>query len=83
MSELEYDILDELYFMIHFDELLERIGLDDDEIRPILAKLLRKGWIRVYQEPQEELDAELVDLEIHFRNYYYLASKDGLKAHTN
>jgi len=82
VSDLEFDVLDELYFLIPFEDLLEKIGLSDNEIKPILVKLLRKDWIRVYQEPQEELETGQVDLEIHFRDYYYLASKDGLRAHT-
>ena len=83
MSDLEYDILDELYFVIHFKELISHFGLTDDEIKPILVKLFKKRWIRCYIEPDEELDPNEVDLEIKFRDYYYLASKEGLKAHTS
>ncbi|MFY0625739.1 MAG: hypothetical protein JXR07_05575 [Reichenbachiella sp.] len=83
MSDLEYDILDELYFLIHFKELLIHFGLSEEEIKPTLKKLHRKGWIRCYEEPDLELDPKDVDLEINFRKYYYLASKEGLKAHTS
>jgi transcription initiation factor IIE alpha subunit len=83
MSDLEYDILDELYFLVHFKQLIANFGLADEEILPILMKLHRKGWIRCYSEPDVELDPKEVDLEIHFRDYYYLASKAGLKAHTS
>ncbi len=83
MSDLEYDILDELYFLVHFKELIEQFGLSDDEIKPTLMKLFKKGWIRCYEDPDHELDAGQVDLELHYRNYYYLASKEGLKAHTS
>ena len=83
MSDLEYDILDELYFLIHFDQLIANFGLSDDEIKPVLVKLFRKGWIRCYTEPDVELDRNEVDLEINFRKYFYLASKEGLKAHTS
>jgi len=83
MSDLEYDVLDELYFLIHFKELLSVMGLDDTDLKHILAKLLRKGWLRCYTEPEIELIEKDIDLEIGFRNYYYLASKEGLKAHNN
>lgn len=83
MSDLEYDILDELYFLIHFEQLMSNFGLSDEEILPILIKLNHKGWIRCYTEPDVELEAKDVDLEIHYRDYYYLASKEGLKAHTS
>lgn len=81
MSDLEYDILDELYFLIHFSELIEKLGLSDGEVKPLLIKMNRKGWLRVYLEPDSEVPETDLDLEVKFRNYYYLASKEGLKAH--
>lgn len=83
MSDLEYEVLDELYFLIHFKELMEAMGLEDSDLKPVLIKLLRKGWLRCYSEPDVELNDNEVDLEVSFRNYYYLASKEGLKAHNN
>lgn len=83
MSDLEYDILDELYFLIHFKELIAQFGLTDSELKPTLVKLFRKGWIRCYEEPDLELAPSDVDMELKFRDYYYLASKEGLKAHTS
>ena len=83
MSDLEFDILDELYFLIHFDELKNTLGLSDEDLKPILAKMVRKNWLRCYVEPDVELDPSDIDIEIDFRKYYYLASKEGLKAHTN
>ena len=83
MSDLEFDVLDELYFIIHYKDLLSVTGLDDEDLEPVLTKLLRKGWLRCYSEPDEEIGLEAIDLEISFRNYYYLASKEGLKEHNN
>lgn len=81
MSDLEFDVLDELYFVIQYHELVETVGLDDDDLKPLLVKLLNKGWLRCFSEPDQELDPESIDLEINYRKYYYLASKEGLKAH--
>ncbi len=83
MSDLEFDILDELYFLIHFNDLKDTLGLSDEDMKPILAKMVRKNWLRCYTEPDVELDATSIDIEINFRKYYYLASKEGLKAHTS
>lgn len=83
MSDLEFDILDELYFLIHFDELKKSLSLSDEDLKPILAKMVRKNWLRCYEEPDVELDAANIDMEINYRKYYYLASKEGLKAHTS
>lgn len=81
MSDLEFDVLDELYFVIQYNELADAVELDDDDLKPLLAKLLNKGWLRCFSEPDEELEAESIDLEVNYRKYYYLASKEGLKAH--
>ena len=60
---------------------LEFDVLDDLDIKPILIKIYNKGWLKCFSEPEVELDASSIDLEVHFRNYSYLASKEGLKAH--
>ncbi|WP_084370840.1 hypothetical protein [Reichenbachiella faecimaris] len=83
MSDLEFDILDELYFLIHFNDMKAALGLSDEDLKPILAKMVRKNWLRCYSEPDVELDPGSIDIEINFRKYYYLASKEGLKAHTS
>ncbi|PIB36150.1 hypothetical protein BFP72_12470 [Reichenbachiella sp. 5M10] len=82
MSDYEYDVLDELYFLISFQELKSNVGMEDEEIRPVLTKLHQKGWIKCFEAPDEEVKEEEVDLEIDFRKYSYLATKAGLKAHT-
>ncbi|MEQ6119280.1 transporter [Reichenbachiella sp. MALMAid0571] len=81
MSDLEFDVLDELYFVIHYTELLKSTDLEDSDLKPILMKIYNKGWIKCFSEPDVELDSSSVDLEVNFRNYFYLASKEGLKAH--
>lgn len=81
MSDLEFDVLDELYFVVSYTDVLSGTGLEDMELKPILVKLFRKGWIRCYEEPDQEVVENEVDLEVKFRSYYYLASKEGLMAH--
>lgn len=82
MSDHEYDVLDELYFLIGFKELKENVGMEDDELLAVLQKLHQKDWIKCFEAPDLEISAETVDLEIDFRKYQYLATKAGLKAHT-
>ncbi len=81
MSDLEFDVLDELYFVTSYHDVASGTGLEDFEIKPVLMKLFRKGWIRCYEEPDTEVNDKEVDLEVKFRSYYYLASKEGLMAH--
>jgi hypothetical protein len=83
MSDLEFDVLDEMYFVQSFADLMMTTDLEEKELRPILLKMLKKGWIRCYRTVSEEVPAEEIDFELEFRNYYYLASKAGLIAHNS
>lgn len=78
MNDLEFDVLDELYFLIPYSRLMNALKLDEEQIKTALIGLFRKGYIRCYQSPTHELFEGEVQLESDFRNYYYLASKEGL-----
>jgi DNA-binding MarR family transcriptional regulator len=77
---LEFEVLDELYFVIPFEELLQKMDLDSSGLSDVLYSLCRKGWIRIYKTPDDELDADQVELS-KFQDYFFLASKEGLFAH--
>jgi hypothetical protein len=81
MTELEYDILDELYFITSFNELVDRVDLDQESLKRILKSMFIKGWIRCYSSPFEEIFPGDVDLENEYVKYLYTASKAGLRAH--
>ena len=78
MEEREFDVLEELYFLIHYDQLKRALRMNEDELREALTGLFSKGFIRCYQSPVHELFDREVQLERDFRSYYYLASKEGL-----
>ena len=80
VSDEEFDVLDELYFVKHFNELLQDSTLSKEEILPALRTLYDKGWIKVLRSPDEEI-LEKLDLTSSFQEYYYLATKKGLLAH--
>jgi hypothetical protein len=81
MSDLEFDVLDELYFIKSFDELLEATSLDEVVLVRTLLDLKQKDWIK----PASIQDGH--DIEDHFdvehdpRKYHFLATKKGLLAH--
>lgn len=81
MSELEYDVLDELYFVQSFKALMQLTDLDEKELRAILKMLVDKGWVRCFMDVNDEVMPDKVDFELMYREYYYLASKAGLLAH--
>ena len=81
MSDLEFDVLDELYFIQPYSGLLEVTDLEDKELRQLLGKMLNKGWIRCFRSASDEVPADEIDLQTEYMQYLYLASKSGLLAH--
>ncbi|MEN7546869.1 hypothetical protein AAG747_03040 [Rapidithrix thailandica] len=81
MTEQEFTILDELYFLTSYQDLSEAVGLEEAALLNSLKSLLEKKWIRCYKEADQELPYEDTDLEKDYARYYYLASKEGLLKH--
>lgn len=83
MTQIEFDILDELYLIQSFNELLTTLDLDEKELKQRLQILLKKDWVRCYDPPTKELIFEKSAFEKDFRKYHYLATKAGLLAHNS
>ena len=81
MSDTEFDVLDELYCVTPYHELAKQTALSDEELLPCLHTLSSKKWIKCFLNVSEEALPHEVDLDKHFKEYYYLASKEGLLAH--
>jgi len=81
MTEEEFIVLDELYFLISFKELISNLELEDGQLVTVLKKLHHKKWVRCYSHDGEQLDDESINLNLSYANYHYLATKAGLKAH--
>ncbi len=83
MTDLEFDILDELYFVISFDELVENSGHSEDDVVNVLKELYNRKWIRVLLTVEKDEDPKSIDLDRNYEKYLYLASKQGLFAHNS
>ena len=83
MTDAEFDVLDELYFVIPFADLLAAAGLAEAQLCQTLQVLHGKGWIRCFYAPDEEVPAAELDLGQRYADYFYLATKKGLQAHTS
>lgn len=83
MTDHEYEIIDELYFVISFEELQKRLDLDETELKQRLNSLLDLGYIKCFNNVSDELPPEDLDFEYNYRNYHYLVSKEGLFAHNS
>ncbi len=83
LSGQEYDIMDELYFVISFEELLKILPLDRNILKRGLSRLVEKRWVKCFQNPEQDIDFDDVDYENQFNKYYYLATKEGLFVHNS
>lgn len=82
MTDAEFDILDELYFVATFTELQQRTRLPADELDAGLRSLLEQGLVRAYwPDPDTELAYEPTSFGALRQDCYFLASKDGLLQH--
>ena len=81
MTDSEYELLDELYFIQDFEELQQKLGLSDSELSVLLSSVIAKGWVRCASridglevpEPKPEI----------FKKQSFLATKEGLFAHNS
>ena len=83
MTDLEFNILDELYFVTGFSQLVDSCDLDEKLLIKALDELYKKGWIRILSSVDVDEDKDHVDLKNKYLDYYYLASKEGLFAHNS
>lgn len=80
MTEDEFDLLDELYFVQPFAYLKDAMGWEDEKLRVTLESLYQKAYIKCLKDPDEEL-FEVRDFSIELKDMYFLATKKGLMAH--
>lgn len=82
MTDPEFDILDELYFVTSFRDLLQKTGLPETALKQGLRGLLEQGLIRSFwPDPDTELAYEESSFGAISQDCYYLASKEGLLQH--
>ena len=81
MTDQQFDLLDELYFIQSFDDLQLALGWSEENLKGVLAELVKKGWVRCYLNKNEEVVPGDIRLEKNYNHYFYLASKAGLFAH--
>lgn len=83
MTDDQFDVLDELYFVQSFDQLLHLTGKPANELIPVLVEIYQNDWIKVMGTVDEELTPDQVDLENSAEEYFFLATKKGLLAHNS
>ena len=81
MTDQEFDVLDELYFVQPFDFLVSELELDNEEIKTTLRGLLDKKYVKCFSSIDQEVFDQELDFDNKYAEYYYLATKAGLLAH--
>ena len=56
MNELEFQIIDEVYFLCSFQQLLQVLGCDEEKLNDSLIELLRKELVQQLVFDEEEKD---------------------------
>jgi hypothetical protein len=83
MTDNEFDVLDELYFLQSFNALAKSVHISEKDLVDVLKVLIKKGWLRTYINPNDEIRFDAIQFEKDYHKYYYLASKEGLLAHNS
>ena len=84
LNDLQFAILDALYFVEPFENILEDVGEPAPIIRDELRTMIDRGWVNVMTYDQEKGDyvrSAVYDTD-NMHHFFYLASKEGLLKHT-
>ena len=81
MTDIEFELLDQLYFVQTIDSLCNDVNMSNSEIVIELKRLFDKEWIKILDSDSE---TEITDPALwgkDLTNFYYLITKKGLFAH--
>ena len=83
MTDQEFDVLEELYFVQSFEEVREATNFKPERLKLVLQDLMEKGWIRCLSNRQDSVAGEHINFGEYYQDYFYLATKAGLMAHNS
>lgn len=82
MSNLEFNILDELYFVTPYLALQKKTMLESNLLKQTLLALIKKEFVNYFISADGIQNPEL-DILNQIEGLYFLASKKGLFAHNS
>ncbi|MGV3541284.1 MAG: hypothetical protein ACO1OQ_15820 [Rufibacter sp.] len=84
MTEQEFDILDELYFVTPYLELQDKLGLPEGELREAIRSLISMNYIKcLWPDQDTEVPFDTAHFEAEGHHYFFLATKAGLLQHNS
>lgn len=82
MSEEEFDLIDALYFISDLPALERELGWPPERIWLALEACYQKGWVKIVSLHDGKDVAQTINWSQRPTGYHFLASKEGLLAHT-
>lgn len=82
MTNDEFDVLDELYFVQNFDEIIELTSYKPERLLSVLKSLKKNEWIKVLMNADEEWASDDITNDQYLISHF-LATKKGLMAHNS
>jgi len=84
MEELtnnEFDLLDELYFVQNYNELKDALEWNDAQIQSTLKSVSQKGYVKLLSDHDTEYAFSALNEDTPWKQLYFLATKKGLMVH--
>lgn len=83
MNDVQFEILDEMYFVISFKDILASLDIENEILIQQLKEMVKKGWVKCFEKETEIAVSEIDYSDEKFKSYLFLASKKGLFAHNS
>lgn len=83
MSDLEYDIVDELYFLTTYSMLKNNLKMSDNDLFLGLNSLIQSQFVQYFIEMDGESNPNIAFNIETMQKLLFLASKKGLFAHNS
>lgn len=81
MTDFEFDLLDELYFIKSIQELNSLFKDQTIDISAELWTMIEKGWVKVMDRADNELQVTKDEYVTNCQSLLFNISKKGLMAH--
>ncbi|MFK7969705.1 MAG: hypothetical protein AB8F95_05025 [Bacteroidia bacterium] len=83
LNDLQFDVIDCLYFVEPYANILEDVGKPEPIVRDELRTLIDRGYVNVliFEESSGDYVKTSIFDSDNMQDYFYLASKDGLLKH--
>ena len=85
LDDVEYEVLDVLYFVESYEKILEEVNYPPNIVTDVLKMLIRRRLVVAmdWNEDKKEYVKSFMYDSDHMDTFHYLATKEGLMAHTS